>query len=286
MENLLFYYSGTGNSLYDAVLIGKSLKNAKLISMKHRVNTGYTASGCKSAGFIFPVHYLKIPALVQDYIRNIKLENIAYTYAVVNYKGDEMNCLYDLEQLLQESGLGLDYAVFHKNVNADITSAFQSAYNIEQNVRAENSLQKIIDDILNRKKRAVRKNPLKSIVNQWANHYETVHQISCKYYSVNDSCDKCGRCQMVCSCENIKLENGAVKFLQECNHCFSCIQYCPQSAINITGITEAHEKYHHPFISFHRMAMPYLTIENGNVLEPDDKNSSIAVDRWKNAMIQ
>lgn len=262
------------------------MNRATLISMKHEENKMFQTTGCKSIGFVFPIHYLKIPVMVQEFIRSLKLKNVGYTYAVVNYKGWEMNALYDLEQLLKEKGIHLEYAVLHKNVNSDLTSSNRSAYNIEQNVKAEMDLQKIIDDILNQKKKAAKRNPLKGMVNQWAQHLSTAHEISSDRFSVNDTCDLCGRCQLVCCNQNVNVENGTVHFLDVCKHCYTCIQYCPKEAINITGVTEENGKYHHPFISYRRMARPYLKIENGNIAEVSDKNSPVTVDSLKNFMIK
>lgn len=268
MDNIIFYYSGTGNSLYDAISIGKSLKNVKLISMRHVENNKMKLSSCKTIGFVFPVHHWGMPETVRNYIKKLKLGKASYVYAVVTYNRWEINCIAELAKLLQEKGCQLHYASLHKNVNSNITSIFPNTYNISQNVKAENELEQIIGDIIQQKQNKI---PAQKIAKELQRRliYGCMSRLRIPDHSfvINSRCDSCGICQEICGLRNISLKEAKLVFLHKCDQCLGCIQYCPQQAIDYRRITEDRKRYHHPFVSSARIAKKELVLEDGNIVE-------------------
>ncbi len=54
---------------------------------------------------------------------------------------------------------------------------------------------------------------------------------------VGSSCDGCGRCEMVCREDAIRLTNGRAQIVPEkCLGCGQCISECPREAINSRGL--------------------------------------------------
>ena len=268
MDNMIFYYSGTGNSLYDAISIGKSLKNVKLISMRHVDNNKMKISSCETIGFVFPVHHWGMPETVRNYIKKLKIGKASYVYAVVTFNKWEANCIAELAKLLKEKGCELHYASLHKNVNSNITSIFQNTYNISQNVKAENELEQIISDIMLQKKNRI---PDRNIVKEWGRRLVygrmTKFRMPDHSFFINSRCDSCGLCKEICGLRNITLKDTKPVFLHKCDHCLACIQYCPKQAIDYGRITKERKRYHHPFVSSARIAKKELLLIDGNIVE-------------------
>ncbi|MFA7230521.1 MAG: EFR1 family ferrodoxin, partial [Victivallaceae bacterium] len=69
-------------------------------------------------------------------------------------------------------------------------------------------------------------------------------------FQVNVRCNSCGICSRVCPSGNIELANdGKPTWGNNCEQCMACIQWCPQKAIQIRGVSENCPHYHHPDVS-------------------------------------
>ena len=55
MKNYIFYFSGTGNSLYTAKLVSSKLENTELINIAKQIDTGYEVEKADTIGFVIPV---------------------------------------------------------------------------------------------------------------------------------------------------------------------------------------------------------------------------------------
>lgn len=268
MEHLLFYYSGTGNSLYDAILMGKKLGDARLISMRHAENKGKCYGECETLGFVFPVHHGGMPKAVMQFIEEIEITKASYVYSIVTCGAWDMCCISELEKILQAKGIPLDYSVVHENVNSNITSIFPNIYNIEQNVRADGELEKHIARIVKRKKGIISKGKLfAKLHNTVLPKVTRLAENRRVQFQAGEDCDQCGICAKVCGSGNIQMVNGKPEFQNNCEKCLSCIQYCPRAAINIVKLTEQRQRYHHPFVSASRIAKSQIIIEKGHIVE-------------------
>ena len=83
-----------------------------------------------------------------------------------------------------------------------------------------------------------------------------------KDYNILEKCNGCGTCQKVCVANNIEMTNGKPIFLHKCEQCMSCIQYCPNEAINYKDKTQKRKRYHHPNID----AIELIKFRNKNAL--------------------
>jgi MinD superfamily P-loop ATPase len=64
-------------------------------------------------------------------------------------------------------------------------------------------------------------------------------------FYANEDCIGCGTCEKICPVDNIALVEGTPVWQHNCEQCFACLQWCPQSAIQF-GDTEGDIRYHHP----------------------------------------
>ena len=99
MNNVVFYFSGTGNSLKVAKEISKELGNCEIISMSKTFNF---SKKYDTIGFIYPNYFWGLPKKVIEFIENINLENNknSYYYSIATYGGDLGNAVYQIYELL------------------------------------------------------------------------------------------------------------------------------------------------------------------------------------------
>ena len=64
----IYWFSGTGNSLYAAKRLSTELGNIELTQITSEAPTGAVGGKGEKIGFVFPSYYLNLPRAVQAYI--------------------------------------------------------------------------------------------------------------------------------------------------------------------------------------------------------------------------
>ncbi len=52
-----------------------------------------------------------------------------------------------------------------------------------------------------------------------------------KTYYINENCNSCGICSKVCPVNNIQMKDGKPIWLNNCENCLACYNWCPKKAI-------------------------------------------------------
>ncbi len=75
---MIFYFTGTGNSLYVAKTIGDKLGEQSIDITKAMKEKSfvYRLSSDEKIGFVFPVYFYGVPSIVADFIAELKLNQI------------------------------------------------------------------------------------------------------------------------------------------------------------------------------------------------------------------
>lgn len=68
-------------------------------------------------------------------------------------------------------------------------------------------------------------------------------------FVADESCSHCGVCESICPKDNIHLVQGKPAFGDDCLSCFSCIQWCTESAISFGGKRLGLGHYTHPQVN-------------------------------------
>jgi ferredoxin len=251
MENIVFYFSGTGNSLKVAKTLAKELGNCEIVSMgkaeKFNVTKQYD-----TIGFIHPVYYWGLPEKVVEFVKNTNFNNMSsYYYAIATHGGIIGNGNRQLNELLSEYNIILNYGGKIRMV-ANYIINYSIFNNINKCLKlADKKLFSIIDDIKNRKNNKIKK-PNKRVERIYQNAMQNISLV--QDYNVNDNCIGCGICKEVCPVKNIEIINKKPIFNNKCERCVACIQYCPQQAINYKDKTQKRKRYTHPEISYKELS--------------------------------
>ena len=83
----IYYFSGTGNSLYVAKELQKRIERAKLIPVISRLDREVVETDAETIGFVFPVYFSAIPVPVKNFIKKLDLKSAKYNFAAATRIG-------------------------------------------------------------------------------------------------------------------------------------------------------------------------------------------------------
>ena len=244
MSTIIFWFSGTGNSLYAAKRLADGIGDASLVSMARAVPPDSLGGDGEKIGFVFPSYYCNLPRIVRSFAEKIKIKDGTYLFAIVTMGGLGQGSIAVLETIFKQKNLRLDYArgirmppnyVINYNP-ADNTKIGRTFEKAEKKLR-EMSLQ-IKSGVQSVKK-------IKLISDKL---YKNIETLDLGYFTEN-TCTSCGQCAKICPVANIKIENGKPIWLHHCEHCVTCISWCPAQAIQYGGKTKTRRRYRNPAIT-------------------------------------
>jgi ferredoxin len=234
---ILFYFTGTGNSLFAAQKIADAT-GATMISIPKAIAEQKTyADDC--IGFVYPQYAAGLPKMVRRFILNNSFE-AGYLFAVDLYAFIRANALGEIAGILP-----LNYGAYLKTPNNFIFAASPPKNPEAAIAKAESRLAEIISDISNRRSKSVK--PRKSEGNATKHFGNARHKIT-------ESCTKCGTCAKVCPAHNIEMNSSGVVFHDECENCYACINLCPAHAIYLNKAMLKRRQYRNPIISVNAIA--------------------------------
>lgn len=256
MKTIIYYYTGTGNSLWTARLFAKQMKNAKVLSM---TSAKWEAELKKAdaVGLVFPVHMWGVPNLALQFIK--KLDNYPDKYffvAAVN-AGQVSRTLIQLKKAMRALGLKL-YAGFDIVLPSNYIpwgGPEPEAERQKQFRAAEDKIKKAAGILLKKETMPVEKGPL------WQRIVFTIlYRLTFKMipkmdkdFWVDDKCNSCGICEKICPVNNVALTDGKPVWQHHCEQCLACIQWCPRESIQLGKKTPQYERYHHPDVKIKEM---------------------------------
>lgn len=259
---MIFYFSGTGNSLQVAKNIGKH-NDEKLISIASEMNNKkddfkYTLKDNEVIGFVYPVYAWGPPKMVIDFIAKLKLDNYKdnYIFSVATCGENIGNTMKVLSTSLKKKNLKIDsgFSVSMPS-NYIIMGDIDSKEKEEKKLLAAEETLKNINNVIKERKKDVfqiMKGPIPGILTCVVNPLFNKGAMNTKKFYANDKCTGCGICESVCNCKSIKVQ-GKPKWGKECTQCLACIHLCPVSAIQYGKGTESKGRYKNPNVTIDEM---------------------------------
>jgi ferredoxin/flavodoxin len=259
---MIFYFSGTGNSLYVAKSIAKQ-NNENLISvaatmMESTEHCDFTLKDNEAIGFVYPVYAWAPPKQVIDFINKIKLINYNnnYIFTVVTCGANIGNTVKVINNALKKKSLHLNSGFSVVMPNNYIISGNIDSKEVENKKLLEaeqvistinNTIEHRVDNIYQVKK-GLLPTVMTTIINPLFNKYA----LNTKKFHVNEKCNGCGLCEKVCNCSTIKVQEKPV-WSNNCTQCLACMHLCPTNAIQYGKGTEKKGRYKHPKITVNDM---------------------------------
>ena len=265
MENVIYCFSGTGNSLRAAMKIAERIGGAEVITVRGVPENGF-AENASVVGFICPVYEWDMPGIMKDYVKMLKINPDAYIFMVATYVAIHGKCFETMESLLSEKGIHLHYSYALRCVASQCT-----AYSPFPPVKImlplmERGIKKISREISAGKNRAY---PHMSAITKklypklMTPYMEVEHEYDKGFYT-DDRCVGCATCAKVCPTQNVVMEENRPVWNHRCHGCMACVVYCPTKAIQFKtpqayeelgtiiskrlSLPEKRKRYHNPFI--------------------------------------
>lgn len=257
-STILFFFSGTGNSLNAAIRIQENIENCEILSIPKVFEEKKFTYEAAKIGFIFPVHFLDAPQIVREFLKNIKITGNPYVFAVATCGGEigktfqTINILLDLQNRKLHSEFSL---VLPSNsiIMEDKSSTPEEIDRLIKN--SEVRINEIIEIITNNEieKFIPTRVSFKNRFGSWMGRFFLYRIFNDRRFKVdNEKCIRCGTCVSVCPMNNIEIVDDKVTYNHNCECCLACIHWCPRNAIehfNTRGIP----RYHHPNIKVKQM---------------------------------
>ncbi|MEG2204275.1 MAG: EFR1 family ferrodoxin [Oscillospiraceae bacterium] len=240
---MIFYFSGTGNSQWVAEELGLRLgePTTDLRDLPRDRPTSYRFGPGATVGLVFPVYAWAPPEPVMQFVRGLPTGG-AYTFAVCTC-GEA--CGNALKLLSKRLPLDSAFSLVMPNnylVGSEVDSAEQAA----QKIAAARQRIPAICEKIKARERCVEAEPgklafLKSAIASRA--FNAVARQT-KPFRAGDGCIGCGLCAANCPARTIRLTDGRPQWGARCYQCLSCINRCPQEAIQYGAATEGKARYY------------------------------------------
>lgn len=257
MSIKIFYFSGTGNSLYAAKMLASKLGDAEVIPIAN-INEDIDISSCDKIGIVFPVYAWGPPRIVTKFAETIDLKD-KYVFSAATYGGFIGGTLLILDKILKNNGAKIA-AGFGLKQPGNYVVGYGSRLSPEEaykkvSEKTEKKLDEIAEAVKNSKETGMEANAgwINAVTNIAYSAFITHFKEQEKGFWVNGNCNDCKVCERICPVENIKVIDGKRVWQGKCEMCMACIQWCPKEAIQHGKGTAKRRRYQHPKIKIEEM---------------------------------
>ncbi len=255
MKTAIYYYTGTGNSLWAARKLAAELKEVSLAGMRR---SPPEAADAEAIGLAFPVHIWGLPRRVIDFVGRLPPGKSGYYFALAVNAGQAAGTLLQLKKFMKARGLTLNagYDLVMPSNYIPWGGAEPAAAQETKFSAAAKKIKEIAAVIGAGKDGPVEKGPLwQRLILSGIAYKLTYPRIPTldKDFRADEKCNSCAVCASVCPSGNILLEKGRPVWQGRCEQCLACIQWCPAEAIQFGKKSGVYARYHHPEVTLSDM---------------------------------
>ncbi len=257
---MIFYFTGTGNSLAAAKIIAEETDDL-LVDMgaayKYK-DFDFILEQEEQLGFVFPTYAWTTPGLVDAFIRRARFRTgnketftPSYCFAVVSCGAFVGNTArFFANELLEHQSINLDASFSVKSVG-NCTYLYAPAQGEKREhllVNADAEARHVARRIVAREcVHAERRNPFGMLMSSFTGVEEKPRSTS-EFYTL-PTCISCSLCADICPTNTITMIEGTPRWAElGCTQCLACLHRCPVRAIQYGKSTEKRGRYVNPVL--------------------------------------
>lgn len=243
---MVFYFTGTGNSLY----VARQLEENP-VSIPQIIDRKPLEFWAERMGIVAPVYGHEVPSMVREFLKKASFHT-DYFYLVLTY-GNRHGGAAELAQALCEScGISVQYIQVVRMVD-NWLPGFDMEEQQQLDKGVEEQIRRVRADVEAQRKWIAPVTDLdRAAHRQFLDRMRQLPPDAWQHLlRVTDQCVGCGICEKVCPSGSIHLEHGqAVPVPGNCQTCLACIHACPQKAIALTVPEKnPHARYRNEHVS-------------------------------------
>jgi ferredoxin len=269
----LYYFSGTGNSLYLARSLADALVDTKLIPIVSLLEDPSPRSTADVVGFVFPIHLTTLPWPVRSFAERLDVSAARYVFAATTRIGTLQVADVHLERVLRRRGAHLD-AFFVCNMPANSPCGVMpsgvpgfrrmvEAWPGRIEPGAVRELSSALDARIPEMAATVREEtrhfddrtrfsgPWRGVLaGLMSRAGKSSSKQTLPFYADGD-CTGCALCEAVCPSGRVAMRGAVPTWQQDvpCYLCYACFNSCPEQAVLLRGrYTEKRGRYLHPSV--------------------------------------
>lgn len=250
MKNIIFYFTGTGNSLKIAKDIAEGLGDTKLIRITSSLEISNEPIKCERVGIVTPVYMGNIPLMVKEFLEKLNINKDTYIFTVSTCGGMAGNTHNQIRSIFRKKNLNIS-AEFSFHFPANNQTRYAPQPLSEQQKLCKSNIffvTQAIEEIKEFNKIKVNSSLVIKTLSKLISGFLNPRKSDVDFYS-DEKCISCGICSKVCPANNIILENGKPIWQHNCERCTACMQLCPKEAIQFKEGSKKWGRYHNPDIS-------------------------------------